>query len=115
MKELIFSVTKNDLKITWFSGTGNGGMNKNAHHKCCRIQHPDSGVIVVGQEERSREQNLRNAFLRLTRHPKFKTWLRLKTASMLVDKEKEREEINRKVDEALKEKNLRVEFLDPNE
>jgi protein subunit release factor A len=114
-KNLLFSVTKDDLKLTWFSGTGNGGMNKNAHHKCCRIQHKDSGVTVTGQDQRSREQNLRNAFIRLTEHPKFKIWLKIKTAESLEDKREIERQIQRRVDEAMREENMKVEFYDPEE
>jgi protein subunit release factor A len=72
MKQLLFSVTKKDLEITWFSGSGAGGQHRNKHRNCCRIKHPESNVIVTGQEERSKEQNLRNAFKRLTKHPDLK-------------------------------------------
>jgi protein subunit release factor A len=114
-RELLFSVTKKDLEITWFSGTGKGGMNRNAHHKCCRILHKESGAIAVAKEERSREQNLRNAFRRLAEVPEFKTWLRIKTAEALVDKEAERKAIEAQVNNAMQEKNLRVEFYTPEE
>jgi protein subunit release factor A len=114
-RELLFSVTKDDLKITWFSGTGNGGMNKNAHHKCCRIFHPESGVTATGQDERSREQNLRNAFKRLANHPKFQTWLKIKTAESLEDKREIERQIQQRVDQAMREENLKVEYYDPEE
>lgn len=113
MKELLFSVTKKDFDITWFSGTGNGGQNRNNRHKCCRIQHKESGAIGTGQEERSREQNQKNAFNRLVESKKFQTWLKIKTAEASMDKEKIREEINRIVDESMKEYNLKVEYYTP--
>jgi protein subunit release factor A len=115
VREKLFSITKKDLEITWFSGTGDGGMNRNAHQKCCRIVHPESGAMGTGQDERSREQNLRNAFKRLVNSEKFKTWLRIKTAESLVDKERERQEITRLVDNAMKEENLKIEFLPSND
>jgi len=31
MRELAFSVTKKDLEITYFSGTGKGGQHRNKH------------------------------------------------------------------------------------
>lgn len=73
-KEILFSVTKDDLVIEWYSGHGPGGQNRNKCQNCCRIKHPESGAVTTGQEERSREQNLRNAFKRLAEHPKFKMW-----------------------------------------
>jgi protein subunit release factor B len=109
-KELLFSVTRKDLEITYFSGSGAGGQYRNKHQNCCRIRHPESGVIVTGQNERSKEQNLRTAFTRLANHPKFKTWLRIKTAEMLVDKEQEKREIEKLVEIAMKEENLKIEY-----
>lgn len=75
MKELLFSVTKKDLEITYFSGTGSGGQHRNKHQNCVRIKHPESGVIVTGQDSKERKTNLKNVFLRLSQHPKFKLWL----------------------------------------
>ena len=114
-RELLFSVTKKDLEISYFSGTGAGGQHRNKHQNCVRIKHPESGVIVTGQEERSKDQNLKNAFKRLCEHPKFKSWMKIKTAEMLLDKEELRREIEEKVEEAMKEENLRIEYYDPEE
>jgi len=106
MKELLFSITKKDLEITWFSGKGAGGQHRNKHQNCCRIKHPDSGIIVTGQEERSRERNLKTAFKRLVNNKKFKIWLKMKTSRMLMDKN----ELNKSVNEAMKEENLKIEY-----
>ena len=111
MKELLFSVTKKNLDITYFSGTGAGGQFRNKHQMCCRIKHRDSGVIVTAQEERSKAQNLRVAFKRLTEHPTFKLWLQKKAAESIIDKKKQEEEINRIVDEQMKEENLKIEYV----
>jgi len=112
MKELLFSVTRKDLEITYFSGTGAGGQHRNRHMNCVRIKHPDSGVLVTGQEERSKDKNFKMAFKRLTEHPKFTTWLKLKAGNMMVDKEAEERDIWRKVDKAMKEENIKVELFD---
>ena len=109
-KELLFSVTKKDLEISYYSGTGPGGQHRNKSMNCVRIRHPESGVVTTGQDERSKEQNLRNAFNRLVEHPKFKKWLKIKTAEMVVDKEAERIEINRLVDFAMQERYIKVEY-----
>lgn len=69
----------------------------------------------VGQEERSREQNLKNAFERMAQSKSFKTWLRIKTAEVLVDKEAERKEIEATVVRAMDEKNIKVEYYTPDE
>lgn len=85
MKELLFSVTKKDLEITYFSGTGAGGQHRNRHKNCVRIKHEASGTMVTGQEERSKDRNLKKAFTRLTKHPKFLKWHRIHTAILLGD------------------------------
>lgn len=59
------TVTKQDLKIEWFSGTGAGGQHRNKHQNCCRMTHIPTGITVQSQEERSRAQNQKIAFNRL--------------------------------------------------
>jgi len=74
MRELLFSVTKKDLKIDFFSGTGAGGQHRNRNKNCVRIHHLDSGAIVTGQSYKSRKDNIREAFKNLVKNPKFKIW-----------------------------------------
>jgi protein subunit release factor A len=74
-KELLFSVTKKDLKIDYFSGTGSGGQHRNKHQNCVRMYHKDSGARSTGQSSRERKSNLKEAFKRLTESSKFKIWL----------------------------------------
>ena len=78
-RELLFSITKKDLTITYFNGTGGGGQNRNKNANCVRIQHPDSGCLVVGQDQKSRAANQKRALHRLVEHPKFKLWLRIES------------------------------------
>lgn len=113
MRELLFSVTKKDFDISYFSGTGAGGQHRNRHMNCVRIRHPESGASATGQDERSKEQNLRNAFTRLTEQPTFQNWLKRRTAELMVDKEAEKREIEQAVDHAMAEENLKVEYYDP--
>ncbi len=110
-RELLFSVTKKDLNITWFSGKGAGGQYRNKHQNCCRIKHKESGVIVTGQDERSQKQNLKNAFLRLTKHPDCKKWLRIRVAELSGRWLGEEREIQRIVDEMMKPENLKIEYF----
>lgn len=112
-KQLLFSVTKKDLKITYFSGTGAGGQHRNRHMLNVRINHPDSGVIVTCGDHKSKERNLKQAFKQLTEHPKFKKWHKVKTAEMIVKGEEVQKEIERKVNEQLKEENLKIEYFTP--
>lgn len=106
-RELLFSVTKKDFEVTYFSGTGKGGQHRNKHQNCVRIKHKETGIITTGQEERSRQQNQRTAFLRMVKHPQFKIWLNKKVYNYLVDEK----EIEKKVENAMKEENLKIEYL----
>ena len=107
MKELLYSVTRKDLEITYFSGTGAGGQHRNKCKNCVRIKHPETGVIVTGQEERSLKQNLKNAFNRLANNKKFRIWLKMKSLGKIVDEM----EINKKVEKMMSPENLKIEYL----
>lgn len=102
-----FTLTKDDFKIEWYSGSGAGGQHRNKHVNCCRISHEESGVVARGTEERSQEKNKTTAFKRLANHPKFKAWLGMKLSEIESGKT-----IEDKVDELMKPENLRVEILD---
>jgi len=105
MKEKLLSITKKDLNIDYFSGTGAGGQHRNKHQNCVRIRHPASGAIATGQSNKSRSANLREALHGLSQHPKFKVWLagaihQVKTGKTIEDL----------VEEAMVDKNLKVEY-----
>ena len=71
MRELLFSITKKDFKIERFSGSGAGGQHRNRHKNCVRLKHKDSGFKSQCQDYKSYEQNLKEAFNRLTKNPGF--------------------------------------------
>ena len=106
MKELLFSVTKNDLEIDWFSGTGCGGQYRNKHQNCCRIRHKDSGAIATGQSQRDRISNLKEAMENLTKSPKFKAWVKVRVGEVTGEKA----DIEAKVDRAMR--HLKFEVKD---
>ena len=108
-KELLFSITKKDLEISYFSGTGAGGQHRNKHMNCVRIKHPESGVIVTAQEERSKERNLRTAFERLTKHKKFKVWLSQKIYNSIHNKKEK--SVDQIISEMMEPVNLKIEYL----
>jgi protein subunit release factor A len=110
-KELLFSVTKKDLEITYFSGTGAGGQHRNRHMNCVRIKHPESNVITTGQNSRNKNTNLLEAFNSLVSHPNFKKWHKIKTAEMLGEKEV----IEKEIKKALSPENLKIEHFDNGE
>ena len=66
-RELIFSATKKDFKLDWFSGTGAGGQHRNKHKNCVRITHIPTGLTTQCQEFKERPQNQKVAFKKLAR------------------------------------------------
>ena len=108
MRELLFSVTKDDLEIDWFSGTGCGGQYRNKHQNCCRVRHKDSGAIATGQSQRDRPSNLKEAMENLVKTPAFQSWIKVKTSEVTG----EQAEIEAKVEEAMR--HLKFEVKDEN-
>jgi len=106
-KELLFSVTKKDLDVTYFRGSGAGGQHRNKTDTACRITHRDSGAVGVSQEFKSQEQNRRTAFKRLTESVKFKQWISLKTQEII-----NKETIEEKVEKMMAPENLKIEVKD---
>ena len=103
-KELLFSVTKKDLKLCFFSGTGAGGQHRNRHMNCVRLQHPDSGANVTGQSFREQRSNIKEALNNLVKHPMFRLWHAGKVKEMLSG-----ETIDEKVDKMMQPDNLKIE------
>lgn len=60
------SVTKKDLRIEYFRGSGAGGQHRNKKDTACRITHTPTGISASSQEHKSQKQNLRAAWKRLT-------------------------------------------------
>jgi len=110
-RELLVSVTKKDLKISYFSGHGAGGQHRNKHKNCVRMFHPDSGVTVTGQDQRSLDQNKKMALTRLARHPKFKSWIKLETSRVMQGKQSIEDEINKRVDYLMQPQFLKIEEI----
>lgn len=106
---LLFSVTKKNLVIQYFSGKGAGGQHRNKSQNCVRMIHPDSGASVIATEQRSRRQNLKMALKRLAKHKKFNIWVRIKASEITLDTY----DINKEVDEMMSEENLKIEYFTP--
>ena len=104
-KQLLFSVTKKDFDITFFSGTGAGGQYRNKHQNCVRLKHKATGVITTGQSHRSKVANMREAFQGMVKHPLFRRWLFGK-----VHKVEEKEKLlHEKVQRMMSPENLVIE------
>jgi len=106
MKErrLLFTLTKKDFRIEYFSGSGAGGQHRNRHKNCVRIHHPASGAIVTGQSHKERKSNFKEAFHKLPQNGKFKVWHTKKCNELLTGKT-----IDQLVDEAMEPQNLKIE------
>lgn len=61
-----------DCKISWFSGTGPGGQNRNKVQASCRVTHLPSGTMVTAQT-RSRKNSLNQAMSELKARLKLST------------------------------------------
>ena len=109
-KKLLFSITKKDLKISYFSGKGAGGQNRNRHMNCVRISHPESGAESTGQSHKEKRANVKEALQSLVKKPKFKTWHSRKVQELMSGKT-----IDETVAEMMAEENLKIEKLDEDE
>lgn len=54
-------IDKKDLEVSWFSGTGPGGQNRNKVQASCRLTHIPSGITATAQT-RSRSNSYEQAF-----------------------------------------------------
>jgi len=106
-KILLFSITKKDLIVEYFSGTGSGGQHRNKHQNCVRLHHPASGTLVTGQSYRERRYNIKEALGNLVKHPKFKIWHSRKVMEI-----QEGKSIEEKVDMLMAASNLAIEIKD---
>ena len=107
MRELLFSVTKKDFKLQFFSAGGPGGQHQNKTASACRITHHDSGAVGESREERSQFQNRRIAFERLVRTPKFQSWHKTEVAKRLG----KLADIETQVEASMQSRNLKVEVV----
>jgi len=106
-KELLFSLTKKDFDLHWFSGTGAGGQGRNKLQNSLRLTHRASGASATGQSNKSRIANQKEAFKGILNHPKFKMWYSQKVMESL-----SKETIEEKVEKMMESKNLRIEGKD---
>jgi protein subunit release factor B len=105
-KQILFSVTKKDLDISWYTSHGPGGQKKNKTRNACRIIHRASGAMVTAQERREQKANLSAALHRLLEHPKFKIWWTRRVFEI-----DEGETLEQKVDRMMAAEHLRVEGI----
>lgn len=110
-REKLLSVTKKDLEIHFFSGSGAGGQHRNKHQNCVRMRHPESGAMSTGQDGKSRKQNLKKAFTRLVTSDRFEKWLRIKITEKSDDYDRIKEKVEKIVGLMMNPKNIKVEYF----
>ncbi len=106
-KEKITILTRKDLDISYFAGSGAGGQAKNKVKSGVKIIHRESGAIGQASDSRSLSENKQLAFQRLHSQPKFKVWLNKKIYEIREGESLE-EKINKKVDEMMTEIQVQV-------
>jgi len=111
-KQLLFSLTKKDFRVDTFRAGGKGGQNQNKTESGVRITHIESGAVGEARDSRDQSTNKKNAFERLINSKKFKNWHKLKTAFMLQGIRDGEAEIERRVNESMKDENIRTEIKD---
>ena len=60
-------VTKKDLRIDHYRGSGAGGQNRNKRDTACRITHIPTGISSTAEEYRTQGKNKEAAFERLAK------------------------------------------------
>lgn len=109
---LLFSVTRKDFRVDTFRAGGPGGQKQNKASSGVRITHLESGAVGESRDERSQAQNKKKAFYRLVESPRFQAWLKRKAAECMLS-EADRREIEKKVDNWLREEYLKIEYFTP--
>lgn len=104
-RELLFSVTKADLRIDTFRAGGPGGQNQNKRETGVRITHPASGAVGTAREHRTQEQNKTAAFRRMVDTPTFRAWHRKHAATLIYSDAL----IKREVEAMMRPKHIKVE------
>jgi protein subunit release factor A len=94
-------LTKKDFRVDTFRSGGKGGQHQNKRDTGVRITHKATGISAESRDERSQARNKKIAFLRLCNNEKFKNWMKIESLHAA--------EIDRKVKEAMKTENLKIE------
>lgn len=109
-RKLLFSVTAQDCDWDYYKGTGNGGQKKNKTASAVRCTHRASKAVGQAQDDRSQHKNKELAFKRMCDTQKFKTWLKIEFSKKMGIEE----EIQKDVEKAMQNHNLKLDIKDEN-
>jgi protein subunit release factor B len=101
MREILFSITKDDFEIETFRSGGKGGQYQNTTDSGVRIKHKESGAVGESRTERSQFQNKKLALQRLVASKEFQIWHKRKSFELL-GKIKTEEQLKKEVEEIIK-------------
>lgn len=104
-RELLFSLTEKNFEWSFSHGQGKGGQRRNKILSAVHCHHKESGAHAYSQNGRSQQDNKIDAFDKLTKSPKFQSWLRLE----IMRKSGEMADIDRFVEKQMNPNNLKIE------
>lgn len=111
-KKLLFSVTAEDCDWQTMTAGGPGGQHQNRSQTAVRCTHRASGAVGVSRDSKSQVQNKRLAFERMASSKEFRAWHKLEASRRLLNEQSIESMLNKRVDEAMRTSNIRVEVQD---
>ncbi len=109
LRQLLFSVKKEDFDWQYFRTGGPGGQKQNKTSSACRCIHRASRARGESRKERSQIQNKRIAFRHCIETIQFQNWLKVTVAVI----DQGFRDVEKYVDSMMNEKNLKVEYFTP--
>jgi|SRR5882672_815576 len=104
----LFSLTASDFIFQTFCTGGNGGQHRNAKQNGVRCIHPPSGARAEHRDGRDQPSNKKEAFRKCCENSLMQTWIKME----VMRRKGIIAEVERKVDEMMQDKNLKVEYVE---